>query len=467
MIARLSIVVGALALGACSLAPPRVQPEPAVPKSWPVGDAYLRNSEATLPKVDYRDLFRDARLQALIVRAVDNNQDVRVAVANIASARGQLRVQRAQLFPQIGAAGSATRADRGRASTNGTATSVGGVNNSFAFDVGLSAFEIDLFGRVRSLSDAAQEQLFGTEAALRAARLSLVAEVASAYLTLATDRSLLAIAQETENTASRSVQLTEARRAGGVAPRADVRQAETVLAQARADRASQITLVAQARNAIELLVGAPVADAELAESIESVDGLFDEVPAGLDSRVLLRRPDVVQAEYQLYAANARIGAARAAFFPTISLTAAAGFASGSLSSLFTRDAFAWSAGPAISLPIFDAGARRGNLASVEAQRDAALATYQKTIQTAFREVADALARRGTIDDQVKAQSDLEAAARDSYFLADARYREGVDPFLSSLDAQRTLYTARRSLAAIRRVRADNLVELYRALGGSS
>jgi multidrug efflux system outer membrane protein len=455
--------IGVVVLAGCSLAPPKPQPEPAVPASWPVGDAYLRNSEATLPKVDYRDLFHDARLQALIARAIDNNQDVRLAVANIAAARGQLRVQRAQQFPQIGVAASASRADRGTA-VSGSAS---GFADNFAFDVGLSAFEIDLFGRVRSLGDAAQQTLFGTEAALRAARLSLVAEVASAYLTLATDRSLLAIAKETEDTATRSVQLTEARRAGGVAPRSDVRQAETVLATARADRAAQTTLVAQDRNALELLVGAPVADSDLAESIESVDGSFDEVPAGLDSRVLLRRPDVVQAEYQLYAANARIGAARAAFFPTISLTAAAGFASGSLTSLFTRDAFAWSAGPALSLPIFDAGARRGNLETVEAQRDAALAQYQKTIQTAFREVADALARRGTIDDQMRAQADLEAAARDSYFLADARYREGVDPFLSSLDAQRTLYTARRSLASIRRLRADNLVELYRALGGSS
>lgn len=460
---RLASAFVAVVFAGCSLAPPRVQPEPAVPASWPVGDAYLRNSEATLPKVDYHDLFRDPRLQTLIERAIANNQDVRLALANIAATRGQLRVQRAQLFPQISAAGSATRADRGSASTIGS----GGINNSFAFDVGLSAFEIDLFGRVRSLSDAALQQLLGTEAALRAARLSLVAEVASAYLTLATDRSLLAIARETEDTATRSVQLTEARRAGGVAPRSDVRQAETVLAQARADRASQITLVAQDRNAIELLVGAPVGDTDLADSIESIDGLFDEIPAGLDSRVLLRRPDVVQAEYLLYAANARIGAARAAFFPTISLTAVAGFASGSLTSLFTRDAFAWSARPAISLPIFDAGSRRGNLETVEAQRDAALATYQKTIQTAFREVADALARRGTIDDQMRAQADLEAAARDSYFLADARYREGVDAFLSSLDAQRTLYTARRSLASIRRVRAGNLVELYRTLGGSS
>lgn len=462
MKSRLAGLALALGLGACSLVPPRPQPEPAIPKSWPVGDAYLRASEATLPKIDYRDLFRDARLQALIGRAIDNNQDVRIAVANIAIARGQLRVQRAELFPQFDATASATRADRPR-----TATSVGGISNSFGFDVGLSAFEIDLFGRVRSLNEAAQQELFSTEAALRTARLSLVAEVASAYLTLATDRSLLAIAKETEDTASRSVELTEARRAGGVAPRSDVRQAETVLAQARADRASQITLVAQDRNAIELLVGAPVADTDLADSIESIDRLFDDVPPGIDSRVLLRRPDVVQAEYSLYAANARIGAARAAFFPTISLTAAAGFASGSLSTLFARNAFNWSVGPGVSLPIFDAGARLGNLDIAQAQRDAAIATYQRTIQTAFRDVADALARRGTIDDQVRAQSDLEAAARDTFFLADARYREGVDPFLSSLDAQRTLYSARRSLASIRRVRADNLVQLYRALGGSS
>jgi multidrug efflux system outer membrane protein len=261
------------------------------------------------------------------------------------------------------------------------------------------------------------------------------------------------------------VELTRARLTGGVAPRTDLRQAETVLNQARSDRADLTTLVAQDRNALELLVGAPVPDGDLPASIESVDGLLGEAPAGLDSRILLRRPDVAQAEYQLRAANAEIGAARAAFFPTISLTALAGAASPALSALFNGDNFVWSGQAAAAQTLFDGGANRGNLAAAKGRRDLAVAQYQQAIQTAFREVADALARRGTINDQMTAQSALEAAASDSYALAQARYKEGIDPFLNALDAQRTLYGARRTLAATRLVRADNLVTLYRSLGG--
>jgi multidrug efflux system outer membrane protein len=300
---------------------------------------------------------------------------------------------------------------------------------------------------------------------VRTARLTLVGEIASTYLTLATDRSLLAIANDTQASALKSVDLTRARLRGGVAPRTDLRQAETVLDQARADAANLITVVAQDRNALELLVGGPVSDAELPLSIESVDTLLRELPAGLDSRILLRRPDVVEAEYRLRATNARIGAARANFFPTISLTALAGLASNALSTLFTGGAFNWSVAPSVSLPLFDGGANRGNLAFANAQRELAVAQYKQTVQTAFREVADALARRGTIDRQAQAQIDLEAAARDSDFLAEARYREGIDPFLSRLDTQRTLYSARRALASARLLRADNLVTLYRVLGG--
>ena len=450
----------------CTLAPTYERPAAAVPAVWPVGDAY-RQRAAGEPNFGYRDLFHDPRLLSLIDRAVENNQDVKVALANVATARGQLRAQRALVFPQFDAGAGVTT---GRsATTQASAGTTAGRARSTTYDVsvGLSSFEIDLFGRLRSLSDAALQNYLGSEATARAVRLTLVAEIASTYLTIATDRSLLGIAGETEGTASRSVELTRARLAGGIAPRSDVRQAETILAQARSDLAAQVTLVAQDRNALELLVGAPVSDGDLPASIEAVDGLLDELPAGLDSRVLLARPDVVEAEYALRAANARIGAARAAFFPTISLTAAAGFASNALSTLVGSSGFVWSVGPSIGLPLFDAGLRQGNLEAADATRDAAVATYQKTIQSAFRDVADALARRGTIEDQFRAQAELEAAARDSYFLADARYREGVDPFLSSLDAQRTLYTARRSLASIRRVRADNRVTLFRMLGGAT
>ena len=464
---RVSLFAASLVVGGCTLGPAYERPAPAVPMSWPVGDAYLKRSEADLPNVGYRDLFHDPKLQAVIAQSVTNNQDVRFALANVETARGQLQAQRAALLPNVAGTTGATRSRGGIVEASNGVVSSSAQRTAYNVNVGLSAFEIDLFGRVRSLSDAALQQYLSTEAAVRAARLTLVGQVATTYLTLATDRSLLVIARDTVTTASRSVELTRARLAGGVAPRSDVRQAETVLAQARADLAQQTTLVAQDRNALELLVGAPVSDADLPDTIEAVDGMLDELPVGLDSQVLLRRPDVVQAEYQLRSANARIGAARAAFFPTISLTAVAGLASNALSTLATGNAFAWSVGPTISLPIFDAGLREGNLVVAESQRDAAVATYQRTIQSAFRDVADALARRGTIGDQFRAQADLEAAARDSYALADARYREGIDPFLTSLDAQRTLYNARRSLATVRLTRATNLVTLLRVLGGST
>ena len=461
----ISAMLGLAALAGCNFAPHYERPAPAIPTSWPAGDAYLRATEATLPRLSYRDIFRDPALQALIERALANNQDVRVALANVAFARGQLRVQRSQLLPRIDGSASVTVGESGATRSSAGGGSSGGSSANYELGVGLTAFEIDLFGRVRSLSDSALQDYLATEAAVRTARLTLIAEVANAYLILATDRSLLAIARDTATTAARSVELTRARLSGGIAPRTELRQAETVLAQARSDAANLTAIVAQDRNALELLIGAPVRDADLATSIESVDGSLGELPPGLDSSILLRRPDVVQAEHQLRAANALIGAARAAFFPKISLTAVAGLASDALSSLFTAGAFVWSVQPSVLLPIFDAGANSGNLEATIAQRDAAVALYQKTVQTSFREVSDALARRGTIGDQYEAQEQLVAAALDSYALADARYREGIDPFLSSLVAQLTLYSARRSLASTRLVRAGNLVELFRALGG--
>jgi multidrug efflux system outer membrane protein len=388
-------------------------------------------------------------------------------MANVTIARSQYRVQRAQLLPRIEANVGATES-HGRstvAQSNGAVASTGQTTRSYDADIGFSAFEIDLFGRLRSLSHAAQQQYLASEAGVHAARLTLVAEVADAYLTFATDRSLLAVANDTVVSAQKSVDLTRARLSGGIAPRTDLRQAETVLNQAQSDVANLTTIVAQDRNALELLVGAQVADADLPASIESVDGLLAEVPAGLDSRVLLRRPDVVQAEYRLRAANAQIGAARANFFPTISLTALAGAASPALGALFNGGNSNWTVSAAASQTIFAGGANVANLALAKGQRDLTVAQYQQAIQTAFREVADGLARRGTINDQMTAQNSLVAAATDEYQLEDARYREGIDPFLLSLEAQRTLYAARRTLAATRLIKADNLVTLYRTLGG--
>jgi multidrug efflux system outer membrane protein len=466
MMRPLAVLIVSAGLASCTLEPRYVRPAPAIPNTWPSGPAYPAPSGAPLPSLSYRDVFKDPHLQAIIGQALANAQDLRIAMANVQIARAGYVIQRAELLPHIDATASASES-RGRtgAAGSGGTTSRRQTVRDYGADVGFSAFELDLFGQLRSLSHAAQDRYFASEAGARAARLTLVGEVASAYLTLAADRSLLTIANDTVASAQRTVDLTRAKLTGGVSPRTDLTQAQTLLDQARSDVAALTTQVAQDRNALELLVGAPVGDADLPASIESVDDLLGEAPAGLDSRILLRRPDVVEAEYGLRAANAQIGAARAAFFPTISLTALAGAASPQLSSLFAGRNATWQVGGAAALPLFAGGANVGGLGLAKGERNLALAQYQQAIQRAFREVADALARRGTITEQVTAQTDLQAAAAESYRLSEARYREGIDPYLATLDAQRTLYGARRSLANTRLVRADNLVALYQALGG--
>ncbi|MFD1787138.1 efflux transporter outer membrane subunit [Sphingomonas floccifaciens] len=470
----------ATALAGCSMTPTYERPAAPVPPSWPVGDAYLRQSEAALPAVTYRDIFRDPRLQRLIETALVNNRDLRIAAANIAIARAQFRIQRAERFPTVGASlgasvrrgssanGVGTGTNPGTGTGTGATTgSGGGVNDSYSASVGVTSFEIDLFGRLAALSRAALEDYFATEAAARATRLALVGDIADAWTTYAADRSLLQIAERTARSAETSVRLTRARLQGGIAPRTDLRQAELVLAQANSDLAEQRSALAQDANLLRLLIGTDVDSTLLPESIEAVLPTLAELPAGLDSSVLLRRPDVVQSEYDLRAANARIGAARAALFPRISLTGLLGLASGALGGLFSGDAFTWSASGGVDYDIFAGGARRAGVDQARATFDRALATYERTIQTAFREVSDALARRGTIDDQVRAQTALLAASRDNYTLSDARYRGGIDTFLQSLDAQRSLYSAERSLVGTRLAQAQNLTELYRTIGGDA
>ena len=456
------VLAATLLLTACSLEPKFVEPLPAVPSTLPSTAAA---DDAALASVSYRDLFRDPRLAALVERALVNNQNLRATLANVEAARALYRVQRAARLPTVDAGGGVSVRDSGTGSTtSGTGATGGGRRTSFTTDIGVTAFELDLFGRVRSLSNAALNTYLASEAGARAVRLTLVADVADAYLTHATDSSLLVVARDTVVSAERSVSLTRIRLNGGVAPRTDLRQAETVLETARADVAALTATVEQDRNALTLLVGAPVGPTEVATDIAAADAAIAPPPSALDSTVLLRRPDVVEAEYQLRAANARIGAARAAFFPRISLTGVLGLASNALTGLFGGGAFNYSAGPSVSVPVFDGGANRGNLAFARAQFDAATATYQATIQTAFRDVADALARQATIGAQVAAVTRLEAAAQDSATLTEARYRGGVASFLESLDAQRTLYDARRRLATARLLRAQSGVALYRALG---
>ncbi|MET4896362.1 efflux transporter outer membrane subunit [Sphingomonadaceae bacterium jetA1] len=487
------LLLAATALGGCSMAPNYTRPAAPVPPSWPVGDAYLRQSEATLPTVRYSDIFRDPRLQQLVTQALANNRDLRIAAANIASARAQYRIQRADLLPQLDATGRYSYTDRGSGGARSTA--IGGTGNggtggagtgnggagglgsggnggagsgsAWSVNLGMTAFELDLFGRIRSLTGAALDRYFATEAAARATRLTLVGDIATAWLNQAADQSLLTIAQQTAANAERSVRLTRARLTGGIAPRTDLRQAEQVLATAQADLAQQRTAVAQDVNALQLLVGGPVDTALLPRSIDEAAPTIGTLPAGLDSGILLRRPDVVQAEYTLRAANGQIGAARAALFPRISLTGLVGFASTALSSLFSGGSFNYSVAPSASYPIFQAGAGVANVRYSEAQRDAALATYEKAIQTAFRETANALARQGTIEDQLAANRRFLSAASDTYRLTEASYRGGVTPFLNTLDAQRSLYSAQRTLVATQLVAASNRVTLYRVLGGDS
>ncbi len=521
------ILAASTALAGCSLAPKYARTELPVPPSLPVGDAYLRQSEAALPAITYRDVFKDPRLQQIIVQALANNRDLRVAAANIASTRAQYRIQRADLLPQVDASGRYSYSGGGRGTRNtvtsggtggntgtgtgtgntGTGTGTGGTgtggtgtggtgtggtgtggvgtggtgtgtgtgsvvsssssNSAFSVDLGTTAFELDLFGRIRSLTSAALDRYFATEAAARATRLTLVGDIADAWLTYASDQSLLKIAQDTVASSQRSVTLTNARLRGGVAPRTDLRQAQQILFTAQSDLAQQRTALAQDVNALQLLVGAPVDASLLPTSIEQALPTVATLPAGLDSSILLRRPDVVESEYQLRATNAEIGAARAELFPKISLTGILGFASTSLTSLFSGGAFNYSVAPSVSYPIFRAGAGIAGVAYSKAQRDAALATYEKTIQTAFQETADALARQGTIADQLKANQNFSEAALDTYRLSDARYRGGIDTFLNSLDAQRSLYTAQRNLVATQLVGASNRVTLYRVLGGDS
>lgn len=444
-------IVAIMTLGGCNMAPHYQRPVPPVPAALPKGEAYAPQvaGAAGLP---WTSLVQDARLKTVIERALTNNRDLRAALANVQSARAQYRIQRAAQLPTIttDAGASFTRHNGERA-------------DSYSADLGFSAFEIDLFGRLRNLTQSALESYLATEEGARATRIALIAETATAYATLAADQDLLALSRQTVASAQRTLELTQSLNKAGLAGKLDVRQAETIVEQAASDVAANITQVAQDRNALDLLVGAPVEEALLPSSLAALTEDIATVPAGLSSDTLLQRPDVLQAEHQLKSANADIGAARAAMFPRISLTAAIGVASSALSSLFTGDGFTWQTTPSGSLPIFG-GRNRGNVEYSKAQRDLYVAQYEKAIQTAFREVADALARDGTIDAQQAAQRRLVTASRLAYDLAEQRYRAGIDPFLTALTSQRSFYAAQQSAIATDLALVSNRIRLYRVIG---
>jgi multidrug efflux system outer membrane protein len=446
----------ASALAGCSLAPKYVAPARPVAESWPTGDAYLAQSEAALPSVSYTQVFTDPRLHALVTQALANNRDLRVAAANLAAARAQVRVTRANQIPEIAATTTVSR-DSG---SQGAAA-----RTSYAAQAGISSFELDLFGRLANATAAQRDTALATEAAARTVRLGLVADLVSAWADHAADAELLRLAEATVVSARRTVELSKARLAGGIVARTEVAQALQVLATAEADVAAQKTALAQDRNLVNLLVGAEADPALLPTDLGQVIATVRTLPAGTSSEVLLRRPDVVTAEYRLRAANANIGVARAELFPRITLTGLLGLASTTLSGLFTGDAFHSTVGGGASWSIFNAGGAVAAVDVSEAQRDALLATYEKAIQTAFREVADALARQGTIGDELAAVERRTAAAIDSAQLTEAQYRGGIASSLENLDAQRTAYSARRTLVTERLAMINNRVTLYRVLGG--
>jgi len=466
----LALPLAAVLLSGCSLIPDIVRPTAPVPAAWPEGPAYRRPPTATPTNADpavtadaigWREVLRDPQLQRVVELALANNRDLRTAALNVAQAEAQYRIQRGSLFPQIGATG-ALSAQRTPANLSARGQAI--TSRAWSGGIGFTAYELDLFGRVRSLSQQSFEQYLGYDEARRASQISLIAQVANAWLALVGDRELLALTEQTLKNQQDALRLTQAGYDGGTATALALRQAQTSVETARASLAQFTRQQAQNLNALNLLVGAPLPDDLLPAA--PIDGaLVAEVPAGMDSSILVRRPDVLAAEHNLLAANANVGAARAAFFPSITLTGGAGTASSTFSGLFAGGSATWSFAPQINVPIFSAGVLQGSLDVAKVQTQLQVAEYERTIQTAFREVADVLAARGTYDTQIAAQTALVAAYADAYRLSLLRFRSGLDTYQGPLDSQRQLFTAQQELIGLRVQRLQTLVTLYKALGG--
>jgi multidrug efflux system outer membrane protein len=458
-------------LGACTLEPHYHRPPPPVPalEGGAAGGTVAAD-------IGWREFFPDPQLQQLIALALTDNRDLRVAALNVQSAQAQYRIQRAELFPTVDASAveqvqhipigvltsgfpPAVLAGAGPLPTNGV------TEHTYDVGVGFTSYELDLFGRIRSLSHAALQQYFSSGETRRSVQLTLVAEVATAYVVVLADQTLLDITRDTLKSQEDSYALTQKLFSGGTTTELALRQAETTVDTARANLAQYNRQQALDRDALQLLLGAPIPDGiDFSRGLDR-GNMVAELAEGVPSDVLVRRPDVLAAEHQLMAANAEIGAARAAFLPAISLTGNFGTESTQLSGLFKGGSRAWTFSPQISVPIFAGGANVANLQATKLARDTAVAQYEKAIQTAFREVADALVARGTLDEQLAAQQALVTASAAAYRLADMRYRGGVDSYLSALVAQVSLYSAQQQLQTVRLLRLQNLVTLYKALGG--
>ena len=446
-----ALALGATLLAGCSMIPPYERPAAPVAGDWPYpaapGDTVARD----LP---WQQFFTDERLRRLIAIALDNNRDLRVSILNLEQARAQYDIRRADQVPNVGVAAGGSRVNSGK----------GGMVTTYAAGLALSSWEIDLFGRVASLSEAALAQFLATEEGRKAAQTSLVASVANSWLTLVADQELLDLTRRTLETREESLRLAKLRFDNGVSSELDLRQAQSLAQSSRAALAAFTRQQAVDLNALALLLGQQV-PADLIGTATTASVTLPDLPAGTPSEVLTRRPDVRQAEEQLVAANANIGAARAAFFPRISLTAGVGTASGELNGLFAGGSWGWTAAPQLLQPIFDGGRNRAGLASATVGRDIAIAQYEKAIQSAFREVADALAGRATYGDQLQALIGVAQAEGARYRLSDLRYKNGVASYLDLLDSQRTLFTAETLVVQTRLQQLQNKVLLYRALGG--
>jgi multidrug efflux system outer membrane protein len=450
------------------MAPKYTRPVAPVPAAWPGGPAYkaevAKPADKPVADIPWREFFVEARLQKVLELALTNNRDLRVATLNIERSRALYQIQRADLLPRVDAEAAAVFQ---RIPATFSSTGQAQRSDQYSVGLGVSSYEVDVFGRVRSLKDQALEQYLATEQAQHSVQISLVSQVAASYLALAADRERLQLARETLTNQQESYGLTRSRFEAGVTSALTVYQAQTIVDAARVDIARYTTLAAQDENALNLVVGSSVPPELLPQSLAETVASLKEISPGLPSDVLLSRPDILQAEDQLKGANANIGAARAAFFPRITLVSSIGFGTDDLAGLFKPGSFAWKFAPQITLPIFDGGSNRANQKVAEVDRDIAVAQYEKAIQNAFREVADALAQRGTIDEQVAAQQSLTDATAESYHLSRARFDKGVDSYLTVLDSQRSLYGAQQNLISARLLRLGNLVTLYKVLGGGT
>ncbi|MFN4360928.1 MAG: efflux transporter outer membrane subunit [Hylemonella sp.] len=457
-IRSMAALAALLVLAGCSMTPEYQRPALPVPEAWP-DDAQA--AAAVSRPVDWASFFPDERLRALIKLALEHNRDLRIATARVAEAQALYGIQRADRLPTVNVGGSLARS-RTPADLSATGTSI--VSQRADLNVGLPAFELDFWGRVASLSESAKASYLATEQAQRSFRLSLIASVADAYLALAEAQERYVLAQATLETRAQTRELVDRRRQAGLAGDLDFLQADAAYEGARADLAALQRQQSAARNYLRSLVGAEPRELPAGKTLAD-QGITLEQQADLPAQVLVRRPDVLAAEQRLLAANANIGAARAAFFPRIALTASAGTASRELDGLFKDGSEAWSFTPSITLPIFDYGRRSANLDLATVRKDIAVAEYERTVQQAFREVADLLVARGQIAEQLKAVEAQERSQQRAADIADARYRQGVGSFLEVLDAQRQLFAVRQSLIQLRRTQWSTAAQLYKALGG--